>query len=74
MSDLGMYDAIALAGMLRRREVSAREVVAAHITRAEAFDPAVNALVTRTFEAAQARAAAADEAVAQGRPFGLLHG
>jgi Asp-tRNA(Asn)/Glu-tRNA(Gln) amidotransferase A subunit family amidase len=40
------HDAITLAGMLRRRQVSAREVVAAHIERAEAVDGAVNALVT----------------------------
>ncbi len=69
-----MQDAIALAGMLRRREVSAREVAAAHIARIEAFDPAINAVVTRTFEAAMGRAADADEAIARGNPVGLLHG
>ncbi len=68
------YDAITLAGMLRRREVSARAVVAAHIERAEAVDGAVNALVTRTFDTARARAAAADDAMAAGGPLGLLHG
>ena len=36
MTDLCACDAITLAGMLRRREVSAREVIAAHIERAEA--------------------------------------
>ena len=69
-----MHDAIALAGMLRSREVSAREVVAAHIARIEAFDPAINAVITRTFEAATARAALADESAARGDPLGLLHG
>ena len=69
-----MQEAVALAGMLRRREVSAREVVSAHIARIEAFDPAINAIVTRTFESALARAAAADEALAGGRTTGLLHG
>jgi len=69
-----MQDAIALAGMLRSREVSAREVVSAHIARIEAFDPVTNAVVTRTFEAATARAADADEAAAGGNPLGLLHG
>jgi amidase len=67
-------DAITLAGMLRRREVSAREVIAAHIARIEAVDPAVNAVVTRCFEQATAKAAAADQALAQGEPPGLLHG
>jgi amidase len=68
------YDAIALAGMLRRREVSAREVVAAHIERTEAVDGAVNALVTRSFETALATAASADESMARGEAVGLLHG
>jgi amidase len=67
-------DAITLAGMLRGREVSAREVIAAHIERIEAVDPAVNAVVTRCFEQAMAKAAAADQALARGEAPGLLHG
>jgi amidase len=74
VTDLCMRDAVDLAGMLRRRAVSAREVAVAHIARIEAFDPAINAIVTRTFEAALARAAAADDAIARGHPVGLLHG
>jgi amidase len=74
VNDLCLRPAVDLAGLLRRREVSAREVVSAHIARIEAFDPAINAIVTRTFDAALGRAAAADEAMAHGRPFGLLHG
>ena len=69
-----MQDAIGIAGMLRRREVSAREVVSAHIARIEAFDPVNNAIVTRTFDAAPDRAAAADDEMASGRAVGLLHG
>jgi amidase len=69
-----MQDAVAIAGMLRRREVSAREVVSAHIARIEAFDPVINAIVTRTFDAALDRAGAADDAIASGRAPGLLHG
>jgi amidase len=68
------FDAITLAGLLRDRQVSAREVVAAHIERIEAADGAVNAVVTRTFDAALAKAAAADAALAGGEPPGLLHG
>jgi amidase len=68
------YDAIALAGMLRRREVSASEVVTAHIERVEAVNGAVNALVTRSFGLALAKAAGADESMARGEPAGLLHG
>lgn len=74
MTDLCLLDALTLGGMLRRREVSAREVVAAHVERIEAVDGAVNAVVTRCFEQAGEKAAAADEALAAGRPPGLLHG
>ena len=88
MTDLCGADAVTLAGMLRRREVSAREVMAAHIQRIEAVDGGVNAMdggvsavdsgvnavVTRTFDAALARAARADEALARGAEPGPLHG
>jgi amidase len=72
----GLYalDAVTLAGMLRRREVSAREVAAAHIGRIEALDGSVNAVVTRCFDRALARAAEADDAMARGQVLGLLHG
>ncbi len=74
MAALWENDAITLAGMLRSRDVSAREVIAAHIGRIEAADGAVNAVVTRCFEQAMAKAAAADQALAQGEEPGLLHG
>ncbi|HEV8274175.1 MAG TPA: amidase family protein, partial [Streptosporangiaceae bacterium] len=60
--------------MLRRREMSAREVTAAHIERIEALDGSVNAVVTRSFDRALARAADADAAMARGEVLGLLHG
>src|SRR5579859_101404 len=72
--DLCGYDAVTLAGLLRRREASAREVVAAHVKRIEEADQVVNAIVTRTFDQALAKAAAADDALARGEPTGLLHG
>jgi amidase len=74
MTDLCEADAITLAGLLRGRQVSAREVVAAHIARAETVGGPVNAIVTQTFETAAARAAAADEELARGAAPGLLHG
>lgn len=72
--DLCALDAVPLALRLRAGEVSAREVVAAHIARIEAVDGRVNAVVTRTFDQAMAQAAAADEAQARGARLGLLHG
>src|SRR5580698_3029697 len=74
VEDLCANDAVTLAGMLRRREVSAREVIAAHIARIEAVDGAVNAVVTRCFDTALAKAADADAALASGQSTGLLHG
>jgi len=74
VTDLCANDALTLAGMLRRREVSAREVTAAHIERIEALDGSVNAVVTGSFDRALARAADADAAMAQGEVLGLLHG
>ena len=74
MTDLCATGAVTLAGMLRRREVSAREVTAAHIQRIEDVDGAVNAVVTRTFDAALDQAARADQALARGAEPGPLHG
>jgi amidase len=74
MSDLCAIDAISQAGLLRRREASARELITAHIERINQVDQAVNAIVTRCFDRALEQAAAADQAMAAGQPLGLLHG
>ncbi|MFC3521703.1 amidase [Streptomonospora nanhaiensis] len=63
-----------LARMLRAREVSAREVVGAHLARIEAVNPRVNAVVTLCAERAMDEAAAADERLASGAEVGPLHG
>ncbi|HEU0166333.1 MAG TPA: amidase family protein, partial [Chloroflexota bacterium] len=60
--------------MIRRREVSAVELMHAHLAQVERVNPAVNAIVTFTPEAALARARAADEALAGGDELGPLHG
>src|SRR5262245_41048132 len=73
-SDLCDGDAVDLAGLLRARQVSAREVVAAHIKQIEEINPAVNAVVPRTFDQAMEKAAVADDAFARGADVGLLHG
>jgi amidase len=72
--DLWTKDAITLAGLLRSRQVSAREVITAHIDRITAVDGTVNAIVTRCFETALTKASGADEALMAGEPPGLLHG
>ena len=67
--------AVALRERILTRQVSAREVVAAHLARIEAVDGAVNAVVPRTPESALRRAGQlADELARTGAPVGPLHG
>ncbi len=73
-SDLCFLRAVDLVRLIRAKTVSAREVMEAHLTRIDAVDPTVNAIVTRVPERALAAATAADEAQARGEPLGPLHG
>ncbi len=66
--------AVELARMIRHHEVSAREVLDAHLERIDRWNPIVNAIVTRTTDLARARAAELDEALARGEEPGPLHG
>jgi amidase len=72
--DLSDRTATDLGRMLREREVSAREVLDAHLGRIDLWNPVVNAIVTRTTEFALDRAAGLDEALARGEEPGPLHG
>jgi hypothetical protein len=54
-----------LVSKIRRREVSAREVMTAHLARIERINPRVNAIVTLVAERALADAARADELAAR---------
>ncbi|CAM5477544.1 amidase [Streptomyces spiroverticillatus] len=72
--DLCHSDATDLAARIRRRELSAREVVRAHLDRIDRVNPAINAVVTLDPEGALAAAAAADEHLARGGEAGPLHG
>lgn len=63
-----------LAALIRRREVSAVEVVDAHLERLAATNPRVNAVVTLVADSARRNARAADRALAAGEPAGPLHG
>ena len=74
MSDLCFLTAQELRAALGRREVSAREVLAAHLDQIERLNPAVNAVVTLAAEQATAAAAAADERAAAGADLPPLHG
>src|SRR5437867_3901776 len=66
--------AIELASRIRRKEVSAREVMTAHLARIARVNPKINAIVTLVAERAMAAAKAADEHQARGGELGVLHG
>jgi len=72
--DLCFRPATELAAMLRAREVSARELLDAHLERIDRLNPAVNAIVTLDTDGARTAADAADAALAAGEDVGPLHG
>ena len=74
-SDPCLLDARDLLGRLRRRELSAREVMAAHLARIERINPQINAIVALLdADAALALADEADARLRRGEPVGALHG
>jgi len=74
MDELCDRTATELSRMLRAREVSAREVLDAHLERIDRWNPVANAIVTRTTGLALERAAGLDERLSRGEEPGLLHG
>ncbi|MDQ0382288.1 amidase [Amycolatopsis thermophila] len=74
MTDICFLSARELRAALGARDVSAREVVEAHLRRIERVNPEVNAVVTLVAEQALADAAAADERAARGAELPPLHG
>jgi amidase len=64
-----------LARLLRTRQLSAREVMKAHLEQIQRWNPRVNAIVAKLDdEACLAVADAADARAARGEPLGPLHG
>ncbi len=74
MSELVWKTAVELAALIRRGEVSAVEVLTAHLERIDAVNPELNAIVTYLPELALELARSADEKQARGDSLGLLHG
>ncbi|MBZ5540576.1 MAG: amidase [Acidobacteriia bacterium] len=63
-----------MAERIRRREISPVELVDAHLQRATALQPKLNAFVHLAQEEARAQARRAEAAVLCGEPLGPLHG
>jgi len=74
-SSLCFASARELARLIRERELSAREVMAAHLDQIARLNPCLNAIVARLDDAAcLALAEAADHRLASGDDVGPLHG
>jgi len=72
--DILFTSATSIARAIREREVSAVEVVQAHLDRIDAVNPALNAVVMLCAERALDEARDADAALARGDALGPLHG
>ena len=59
---------------LRRKSISARELMELHLDRIEYINPKINAIVSLDVDRARAGALAADERLARGGAVGPLHG
>jgi amidase len=67
--------AVDILNLIRKKKLSAREVMQAHLKQINRVNPKVNAIVTQVpEEKLMAQAAAADEALAGGKWLGPLHG
>ncbi len=73
-SEVYELSAVEMARRIRAKDLSAREVLAAHLRQIERVNPSVNAIVTLLAERAMEQARKADEALAHGDAVGPLHG
>src|SRR5690349_11258589 len=73
-SEICFLPAVELARRIRARQLSAVEVMQAHLAQIERVNRRVNAIVTLLPERAMAGARAADAALASGAEPGPLHG
>ena len=66
--------AVELARQIRAKQLSAVELLEAHLAQIERVNPRVNAIITLVADQAIAQARAADAALARGDAVGPLHG
>lgn len=72
--DIVFLSAIELAARIRKKQISAREVMTAHLAQIERVNAKVNAIVTLVTDRAMADASRADDVQARGGKIGVLHG
>jgi amidase len=63
-----------LAGAIRRGEITSIDLLDLYVDRIQRYNDDINAVVALNIDAARARAAEADKALAQGQDWGPLHG
>lgn len=73
-TDLGFTPATDLAAMVRAKQISPVEIMAALLRRIETLEPKINAMATWDGDLAMAGARAAEAAVMAGGELGRLHG
>jgi amidase len=74
VNELCFMTATELAARIRRKDVSARELLQANLAQIERVNPRLNAIVTLVADKAMADAGRADDATARGGQLGPLHG
>lgn len=74
MEELCLRPATELAGMVAAREISAVELLDAHLARIDALNPQLNAIVTLVPDLARELAQAVDQRLARGESAGPLAG
>ena len=73
-SEICNLTATEMVQMISRKEVSAREIMEAHLTQIDRVNPKVNALVTLCPELALEGSDLADKHIRDGDRLGILHG
>jgi amidase len=73
-SDICFMTAVQIARCLRDKELSASEVLDAHLRQIERVNPMVNAIITLVEDQARRAAREADDHLAKGAAVGPLHG
>jgi amidase len=74
LPDICSLTAVEMAQLIRRKKLSAHEVMSAHLKQIDRINPKVNAIVTFAAEEALLNARRADEAQGRGASLGPLHG
>lgn len=72
--DLCFLTAVEMVSLIRRKKLSARELLDAHLKQIDRVNPKVNAIVTLVAEQAKESARRADEMQSHGAALGPLHG